>query len=347
MKVKIKDLEFNPFRNLKLVPIDPLTVDKLKTSIERSGLWVGMKARPKDNDWKSGKYQIPYAHHRLVALQELGVNEIDIPIEEISDFDMVIQMVQENMTQRGMSVEIIMGTVGEVKEFLDKEINKYKSWDEAKKSLEIKRLFEKENNPLASYAQVKSKGVGTPTIRNFLNGAIEEWRITSAMDLIKHDDIDLDAVNLLNSTGQVEGFKRAIRKINTDRKEKGKDPIPKSEHKRLAELTSNLKATGKTGGGNYYNSIEGKIRKEVDDLSDEELIWTEVYSELEAIKTDTQKLADKISLLNTKLDYLGVEQIKSLSSLSLINNMARLLTNTNVLANTLGVRFNETKELVA
>lgn len=135
MKVKVKDIEFNPFRNMNLVPIDRLTVDKLKGSIGDLGLWAGMTARPHPEI--KGKYQIPYGHHRLIAIQELGIKEIEVSITEISDFNMVLMMVQENMTQRGVSVEMINGTVREVKEFLDGAIKKYKNWDECQRDNEI------------------------------------------------------------------------------------------------------------------------------------------------------------------------------------------------------------------
>jgi hypothetical protein len=340
MKIQIKDIEFNPFRNMKLVPIDPLTVDALKESIEDK-LWVGMTARPKNNDWKSGKYEIPYGHHRLVAIKELGIKELDIPIEEISDFDMVLRMVRENFARRGYSVEIINGTVQNIKEFLDSEIKKWNDYDHVN---EIIKVLFKSNS---QFIQCKKDGVGQTTVLKFLKGSIPQWQIQSALDLIKHDDIDLGAVNLLKSTGQVEGFKKAIRKINAERKNKGKEPIPKSEHKKLAEITAKSSANGRTGGGDYYKSIEGKIRKEIDDMSADELLWNEIYSELETIKDDTKRLADKIALINGKLDDLGIEEIKTLSSLSLTNNFARLLTNTNVLANTLGIQFTELEKLTA
>lgn len=346
MKIKVKDIEFNPFRNLKLVPIDPTTIENLKESIE-DRLWVGMTARPKNNDWKSGKYEIPYGHHRLVAIKELGIEELDIPIEEISDFDMVLRMVRENYSRRGYSVEIINGTVQTVKEFLDSELSKYKTWEELPDCLMNLLDSERNQDKATQFGNLKSKGVGQATILKFLKHTIPHWQIQSALDLIKHDDIDLDAVKLLNSTGQVEGFKRAIRKINVDRKKNGKEPIPKSNHKRLADIISKSSANGKTGGGNYYNSIEGKIRQEIDDLSKDELLWNEIYSELETIKDNTKKLADRISLLNGKLADLGIEEIKTLSSLSLISNFSKLLLTTNVLSNILGVQFTELEKLTA
>jgi len=341
MRVKVKDLEFNPFRNIKLIPIDKVTVEKLKDSIKDLGLWAGMTARPKNNDLKSDKYQIPFGHHRLVAIRELGIEEIEISVNEISDFNMVLMMVQENMTQRGVSVEMINGTIREVKEFLDAEIAKYKSWEEAcANEIIITKLVENAKG----WVKVRDQGVGQTTILKFLKGAIPQWRIASALDLIKSNDIESEAINILDSTGQAEGFKKAIRKVNKERIERGEKPIPKDGQKKLAEKIKGTKSEGRTGGGNYYSSMENIIRQEVNGTDEFETALNEIRFNLDGICNDSRKLGDKISNLNGKLYDMGVEELKMLSSLDLINNFSKLLTNINVLSNTLGVQFNKLNE---
>jgi len=338
MRVKVKDLEFNPFRNIKLIPIDKVTVEKLKDSIKDLGLWAGMTARPKNNDLKSDKYQIPFGHHRLVAIRELGIEEIEISVNEISDFNMVLMMVQENMTQRGVSVEMINGTIREVKEFLDGELAKYDDWDNVNEVINV--LF----GSTRQFQQCKRDGVGQTTILKFLKGAIPQWRIASALDLIKSNDIESEAINILDSTGQVEGFKKAIRKVNKERIERGEKPIPKDGQKKLAEKIKGTKSEGRTGGGNYYSSMENIIRQEVNGTDEFETALNEIRFNLDGICNDSRKLGDKISNLNGKLYDMGVEELKMLSSLDLINNFSKLLTNINVLSNTLGVQFNKLNE---
>lgn len=78
---------------------------------------------------------------------------------------MVLMMVQENMTQRGVSVEMINGTVREVKEFLDGELKKYKTWEDLNEIIKI--IFDTEH----SFIQTKTHGVGQTTILKFLKGA--------------------------------------------------------------------------------------------------------------------------------------------------------------------------------
>lgn len=304
MKIKVKDIQFNPFRNTDLVPIDPVTIEKLKSSIDDLGLWAGMTARP--HPTIKGKYQIPFGHHRLVAIKELNIQEIDIAIIEISDFNMVLMMVQENMTQRGVSVEMINGTVREVKEFLDGELAKYESWEELPDCLMVSLDSKRDQDKATQFGNLKTKGVGQTTILKFLKGSIPQWRIASALNLINSNDIDTEAVNLLDTTGRVDGFKRAIRKVNIDRKKKGQEPIAKEEQKELAKIIKDTPANGKTGGGNYYKSMENIIRQTIDDTDEFETKLNEVKFELDGINTDTKRLSNKIGIFNGKLNEMGV-----------------------------------------
>ena len=334
MKIKVKDIEFNPFRNTTLVPIDVVTVEKLKGSITDLGLWAGMTARPKNNDQSSGKYQIPFGHHRLVAIRELGIKEIDISVNEISDFNMVLMMVQENMTQRGVSVEMINGTVREVKEFLDSEIMMYESWERVNEL--IKSLFESPE----SFSKTKQTGVGQTTILKFLKGSIPQWRIASALDIINSEDIDTEAVNSLKTTGQVEGFKKSIRKINKERQEKGHAPIDFEKQKELAGTITNTSFAGKTGGGNYYKSMEDVIRQNVDGTDEFETAFNSVARKLSSIQEETRKLSTKIAELNGMLNGLGVTEVKSLSSMISMNEFTQLLTTIGTLAGYMGIKIN-------
>lgn len=332
MKVRVENIEFNPFRNINLVPIDLITVEKLKDSIGDLGLWAGMTARPKNNDWDSGKYEIPFGHHRLVAIREMGIEEIDIAVNEISDFNMVLMMVQENMTQRGVSVEMIHGTVREVKEFLDGELAKYESWEALNDS--IKSLFETEWD----LKNVKGKGVGQTTILKFLKNSIPQWRIAEALDLIKSNDIDSEVLPILETTGAVAGFKKAIRKINEEKEQKGEPGIDISAQKQLAQKVKESKSTGRTGGGNYYKSMEDIIRQEIDGEDDFANALNSAARKLKAVQEETTKLASKIGELNSLLNSVGVTEMRSIASIISISEFTTLLLNISTLADYLGIK---------
>lgn len=93
---KVKDIQPNPFRNMKQYPIKRQKVDALKESIKRTTFWDNIVARV-----VNGKPQIAYGHHRLVALQEaLPKNtEVGLIVRDLSDGDMLKIMARENMEE--------------------------------------------------------------------------------------------------------------------------------------------------------------------------------------------------------------------------------------------------------
>lgn len=193
MKVKIKNLEPNPFRRIDKYPILRIKVDALKASITKTEFWDNILARPKDNNWKSGKYEIAYGHHRLIALKELGINEVDIPIKEISDVNMLLIMAHENKSDWGTTPAVNQETIIEVKRYIDAELAKYETWKEAKRvNSFISTLYKQpedytrtrnsimENKPL--YGSI---GVGQTIILEFLGEPYKQWEIQEALTTLK------------------------------------------------------------------------------------------------------------------------------------------------------------------
>jgi len=115
MKVLVENLVENPFRKLEKYPIDPYKVEALKISIGETTFWDNILTRE-----RNGKYQIAYGHHRLIALRELKIKEVDIPVKDISDADMIRIMANENMDDWNLSPAIINETVAVAKEYLDR-----------------------------------------------------------------------------------------------------------------------------------------------------------------------------------------------------------------------------------
>jgi len=100
MKVKLKLIKPNPYRDMKHYPIDEGKVDLLRESIRKTGFWDNIVARETE-----GKYEIAYGHHRLLALQkEFNPDkEIDLIIKGIDDADMIRIMADENDEYYGTS----------------------------------------------------------------------------------------------------------------------------------------------------------------------------------------------------------------------------------------------------
>jgi len=98
VKVKIKDLRPNPFRDFEHYPRDEEKIRVLMKSVKKTGFWDNILARRKD-----GKYEIAYGHHRYVVLKRLfkPEDEVDIPVKELDDWTMIVIMIDENMEEYG------------------------------------------------------------------------------------------------------------------------------------------------------------------------------------------------------------------------------------------------------
>lgn len=109
MKILVRDLLPNPFRDLTRYPIDPEKIECLKTSIDLTTFWDNLLAR--SSPTQPGKYELAYGVHRRQALLDLKTTEIDIPIRDLSDADMMKIMAHENMQEWTHSAEIDQETV--------------------------------------------------------------------------------------------------------------------------------------------------------------------------------------------------------------------------------------------
>jgi ParB/RepB/Spo0J family partition protein len=251
MKIKLKDLKSNPYRDLKKYPIQQDRVENLKASIEQTGFWDNILARP------SGKqYELAYGHNRLIALQQLGIEEIDIPIKTIPDADMVRIMATENREQYDENQAILIETVQAVKNYLDNELTKYENIKEMPSH--IMNLLD--GTRQEDLSRLKSKGVGQTTILKFLGKGWKQWKIQHALEVLNSSEINPEAIKQFESTGMGSAFTKAIKEINKD----SSKSVDFKEQMRLAKKLndSDRKIEGKSGGGNYYSTIKDMVKDE-------------------------------------------------------------------------------------
>ncbi len=116
MKVKIEQLEPNPYRDMTNYPINEDKVRTLVDSIQQTGFWDNILARK-----QGSKYQIAYGHHRLAAIREVlePNDEVDIPVKELTDALMLKIMANENMDDWKATPQVIDETVRVTKRFLE------------------------------------------------------------------------------------------------------------------------------------------------------------------------------------------------------------------------------------
>jgi chromosome segregation ATPase len=97
MKIALKDIKPNPYRNLERYPLDQPHVDELVASIKatEAGFWDNVLVR-KVGD----KYELAYGHHRLEAAKQAGLKEADFIVKKLSDEEMLKIMYLENKQDR-------------------------------------------------------------------------------------------------------------------------------------------------------------------------------------------------------------------------------------------------------
>lgn len=115
MKVRIKDLVPNPFRDIKSYPIDLKKVESLAKSISETGFWDNILARKRDS-----RIEIAYGHHRLQAMKQVFNPEemVNIPVRILDDATMIRIMANENDESWAITPGIVHETVRVARKFL-------------------------------------------------------------------------------------------------------------------------------------------------------------------------------------------------------------------------------------
>jgi len=187
MKVQIKQLEPNPYRDMAHYPIDREKVEALKASIKQTGFWDNILAR-KNN----GKVQIAYGHHRLAALLEIykSTDEVDIPIKPLDDATMLKIMANENMDEWKTAPAVIDETVKVAKAFLEEHPEEYDAHGG------------------------RGPHVGFRIIAKFLNW--KEFRVQDSLErlgLIEQGVMEPEAVRVLPTERAARDFTKAVKQF--------------------------------------------------------------------------------------------------------------------------------------
>lgn len=209
MKVKIKNLEPNPFRDIENYPIDQEKVEYLINSIDETGFWDNILARKKDD-----KFELAYGHHRLVALKKIFQpdDEVDIPVKKISDEIMIKIMANENNELWGTSIKIIDETVRVVRQYLERKYI-FKNIPPRKPGSHSFKAFE--GLPLPQPKETKHSIIAWQ-ISNWLGRGWPERRVYHSLErleLIKEGKLDREAVESLpHETASIK-FTRATKQM--------------------------------------------------------------------------------------------------------------------------------------
>ena len=191
MRIKVRDVRPNPYRNIEHYPLNKEKIMTLTQSIERTGFWDNLVGREVD-----GEIQIAYGHHRIEALRlanGYGYDfEFELPVKNIDDATMIQIMANENMQEWGHSLVVTDETVKVAKEFL-----------------ELCHLPGKQHK--AKLNKEYQNQVNAPEIAEFLGW--NKHKVTESlrrMNLINEGVISKQAVETFDSERKAEYFAKAI-----------------------------------------------------------------------------------------------------------------------------------------
>jgi ParB-like chromosome segregation protein Spo0J len=105
--VAVKNMRPNPFRCIDEYPLQEEKIEALKDSIESTGFWGTIVARPAEGK----SVEIAFGHHRREALIQSKVAEVEIIVRELTNEQMLQMMARENMEEWGTSAWVEVETV--------------------------------------------------------------------------------------------------------------------------------------------------------------------------------------------------------------------------------------------
>ncbi|MDD5459713.1 MAG: ParB N-terminal domain-containing protein [Phycisphaerae bacterium] len=328
MKIKVKDIVANPFRDISHYPIDREKVDVLKSTIQETSFWDNLICRKHPSI--AGKYQIAYGHHRLIALQELKIELIDIPVIDLSDSDMIKIMADENLDYYKSNPLVVIETVRAAKAFIDGELAKYETWDSAMANRFISHIID----GAKSFSNIKRDGSGQTTILKFLGKHWKQWMIQDALDTIRRETLPASeggvskkAIETLPSLEHTSRFKKAAKKYR----------LSKPAQERLAKEAVKQKISANDFDGFAQKRALGvETPKAKSSEEDKEFIRMEKL--LLRIERKSSQLSNDIASFNTTAEALNAKQVRCLQSLFISNTFLTLLPECKKLLKLFGVK---------
>lgn len=226
VRISLKDLRPNPFRNVAHYPIDRAKVDALKRSIKDTSFWDNLLARKAPG--KPGLYEIAYGIHRLTALKELHVEHVEIPVRDLDDTTMVLIMAHENEEEWSATASVEQETIRTIVEAYGAGKIKLPKADNMARGLRYAPSFV----PLSSGHQGdKSLSYTTTTLAKFLGWG--EKKIEAILATLSTEEKGLidreDSEGL--TTHQADMVARQVRRVEQTI---GKPDVAKAIGKRLA-----------------------------------------------------------------------------------------------------------------
>lgn len=195
MKTQLSQVTNNPYRDLSAYPIMAEIINILRPSIQKTGFWGGLRARPAGNQITLDSGEVlteeadineylteidaafdddgnplfeveqAFGHHRVAAALAEDVDEADFSITYIADDIMLQMMAEENHRDATNNIAVMLETYKQTKMELEAQAGEFETFNE----YEEKYTFFGNQKV---WKNARSQGVGFQTIRKFLG---ESW----------------------------------------------------------------------------------------------------------------------------------------------------------------------------
>lgn len=205
MRLKLKDLQPNPFRDYDNYPLVEAKVTALEDTIKETGFWNNIPVR------KNGTgYQIHFGHHRIQALKNVYGEEkmFNFPVDDVDDETMHKRMVAENAEEWGATTRQIDENVKTTKAFLVNNL------EIAAKYVEEPKIWLKRAKTQASQ---NDTAVGGVIILAYLQSINTSWskrkvdQSLARLKMIDTDGLNKEAIELIDSPNAAFTFAKICR----------------------------------------------------------------------------------------------------------------------------------------
>lgn len=229
MKIQVTQIIANPYRDMSKYPIDAAKVQALEESMRQTDFWDNLISRVKGNEFggmegddlveylrsldeapKDMIIELGYGHHRLEAIKNLNITEINIPVKVIDDEIMLQIMANENKGDWSSNMSVILETVRQVRNTLHAQVVSCEDFEEYTDKYSF---FKTQKN----FTTAKSiKNIGYRRIHEFLGETWAENDIRFADATLKAIDdglFDQEQVIVMPNISLMNRFARLAKNI--------------------------------------------------------------------------------------------------------------------------------------
>lgn len=214
IKVRLDEINDNPFRNPESYVYDQPKIEALAESIGDTSFWENLLARKT----KEGVIQLAYGHHRLQALKKLvtdGVEEyteikLNVrPDTQLTNERMLKIFAQENKDDWGENPQNLCMTVLQLQAYIEGLVNASKDKDQFVKKIGDAGALRVDDR---SFTRMKNNGVGASIIAQFLGETWSRQTIQDALQVIENDEKTFKLAQKLPSVTLANRFQKLVTK---------------------------------------------------------------------------------------------------------------------------------------